>query len=91
MRRGQARGEQLAPIVRWEPTIGGEILLMDTLAMTLHLNIGDRTVRQYQPIACDRATRAPLWDALDVGARRQQIRPRRRATDASSPTRQRPA
>lgn len=76
MRRGQRKGELLAPIARWERTADGEMLLMDTLAMTLHLHIGARTVRRYPPIACDLATRAPLWDALAVGADRQTIRAR---------------
>lgn len=72
MRRGQAKGQQLQPIARWERTAtGDELLLMDTLAMTLHLNIGARTVRRYPAIACDLATRAPLWDAITVGAQRQ--------------------
>lgn len=77
MRRGQRKGEQLAPIARWEHTTDGdEMLLMDTLAMTLHLGIGPRTVRRYEPVACDLATRAPLWNALDVGAARQNVRAR---------------
>ncbi len=74
MRRGQRKGEQLTPIVRWEN--GDELLLMDTLAMTLHLGIGPRTVRRYPPVACDLATRSPLWDAVAVGALRQNVRAR---------------
>lgn len=78
MRRGQSKGEQLDPIVRWEPGgDDGELLLMDTRAMTLHLHVGDRTVRRYDPVACDVRTHAPLWDALDVGAARAQVRTRR--------------
>lgn len=77
MRRGQRKGEQLDPIARWENTgDGDEILLMDTLALTIHLGIGPRTVRRYPPVACDRVTRAPLWDAIAVGAHRQTVRPR---------------
>lgn len=78
MRRGQRKGEQLDPIARWEPGgDDGELLLMDTRAMMLHLHVGDRTVRRYEPVACDVGTRAPLWDALTVGAARAQVRTRR--------------
>lgn len=76
MRRGQSRGQQLDPIARWEPSDDGEVLLMDTLAMTIHLGVGARTVRRYEPVACDVETRAPLWDAAAVGAARQQVRAR---------------
>ncbi len=77
MRRGQARGQPADLIVRWEPDGDqGEVLLMDTAAMMLHLGIGDRTVRRYPPVACDIRTRAPLWDATDVGAARARIRTR---------------
>ncbi len=78
MRRGQHRGERPAPIARWEPGVDGELLLMDTLAMTIHLGVGDRTVRRYEPIACDVATRAPLWDADAVGTDRAAVRTRSR-------------
>ncbi len=72
MRRGQRKGEQLEPIARWEPCADGEeLLLMDTLAMSIHLRIGPRTVRRYPPVACDLRTRAPLWDAIAVGQLRQ--------------------
>lgn len=78
MRRGQARGEPADLIVRWEPDgDAGELLLMDTTAMMLHLGVGDRTVRRYEPIACDVHTRAPLWDATAVGAHRALVRTRR--------------
>lgn len=77
MRRGQSKGQRLDPIVRWEPGADGDVLLMDTTAMVLHLGVGDRTVRRYEPVACDVRTRAPLWDAVDVGARRAQVRRRR--------------
>ncbi len=78
MRRGQGKGERAEPIVRWEPDgETGEVLLMDTAAMMLHLGVGDRTVRRYPPIACDVHTRAPLWDAVDVGAQRATVRTRR--------------
>jgi hypothetical protein len=70
VRRGQRKGELSHPIARWAPDVDGEILLMDTLAMTLHLGVGDRTVRRYPPAACDVRTRAPLWDAYAVGAAR---------------------
>ena len=87
MRRGQHRGEHLDPIARWEPGVDGELLLMDTLAMTIHLGVGGRTVRRYEPIACDVATRAPLWDADAVSAARADVRTRtgstRRGTAAS--------
>lgn len=74
MRRGQRKGELLEPIARWENTADGDqLLLMDTLAMTLHLGIGPRTVRRYPPIACDQRTRAPLWDALAVGVARSRM------------------
>lgn len=74
MRRGQRRGERPDPIARWEPGGDAEVLLLDTLAMTIHLKIGDRTVRRYEPVACDIATRAPLWDALAVGDARRDMR-----------------
>ena len=77
MRRGQRRGEQLQPIARWEPDGDNEVLLLDTRAMTVHLRIGDRTVRRYEPVACDVATRAPLWDALAVGEARRKVKMRR--------------
>jgi hypothetical protein len=78
VRRGQSKGQLLDPIVRWEPGgDDGELLLMDTTAMMLHLGVGDRTVRRYEPIACDILTHAPLWDATLVGAARAQIRTRR--------------
>lgn len=73
MRKGQTKGQQPDPIARWEPDHDGEVLLMDTLAMTLHLSVGDRTVRRYEPVACDVATRAPLWDAIAVGRHRQTV------------------
>lgn len=77
MRRGQRKGERPDPIARWETRADGEVLLMDTLAMTIHLGIGGRTVRRYEPIACDLATRAPLWDALAVGDARRDVGLRR--------------
>ncbi len=83
MRRGQRRGDQPEPIARWEPDAGGEILLMDTLAMTIHLQVGARTVRRYEPVACDVVTRAPLWDAYAVGDARQSVR-RRSAPDRAT-------
>ena len=70
MRRGQHRGERSDPIARWEPDGDHEVLLLDTLGMTIHLGIGDRTVRRYEPVACDVRTHAPLWDALAVGEHR---------------------
>lgn len=76
MRRGQAKGQLPDPIVRWEPDGDGEVLLMDTRALTLHLGISDRTVRRYPAAACDAATRAPLWDATAVGAQRTTVRTR---------------
>ena len=86
MRRGQRKGEQLHPIARWEPTADDlEILLMDTLAMTLHLGITARTVRRYPPIACDLRTRAPLWDAMAVGAQRQHVKARTPTTASGLP------
>lgn len=72
MRRGQRKGDRPDPIARWS----GDLLLMDTLAMTIHLEVSDRTVRRYPPIACDLATRAPLWDALAVGDARRGVRAR---------------
>lgn len=86
MRRGQGKGQQAEPIARWEPAgDDGEVLLMDTQAMTIHLGVGDRTVRRYEAVACDVATRAPLWDALAVGAARRAVRSRTpRASRASS-------
>ncbi len=77
MRRGQRKGELLEPIARWEHDVDAEVLLMDTRAMTLHLGVGARTVRRYEPVACDVATRSPLWDALAVGEQRQTIDGRR--------------
>lgn len=79
MRRGQHRGETLDPIARWEPGGDGETLLMDTRAMTIHLGVGARTVRRYEPVACDVATRAPLWDADAVGDDRAGVRTRTRS------------
>jgi hypothetical protein len=80
VRRGQSKGQAADPIARWEPGGDeGELLLMDTAAMMLHLGVGDRTVRRYPPVACDVQTRAPLWDAVDVGAHRALVRTRRRA------------
>ena len=77
MRRGQGKGQEADPIARWEPAGDeGEVLLMDTKAMMIHLQVGDRTVRRYEAVACDVATRAPLWDALAVGAERQRVRRR---------------
>jgi hypothetical protein len=76
MRRGQLKGQLPDPIARWAPDGDGEVLLMDTAAMVLHLHVGDRTVRRYEPAACDVATHAPLWDALAVGAARAQVRTR---------------
>ncbi len=73
MRRGQRKGQRVDPIARWEPDGDGEVLLMDTTALVLHLSIGDRTVRRYEPVACDVATRAPLWDALAVGFARDAV------------------
>ncbi len=78
MRKGQRKGELAEPIARWQPGIGREVLMMDTQALTLHLEIGDRTVRRYEPVACDIATRAPLWDAEAVGQARQGTRARPR-------------
>jgi hypothetical protein len=77
VRRGQRRGEAPAPIARWERDGDSEVLLLDTQAMTIHLKIGDRTVRRYEPIACDVTTRAPLWDALAVGEARKEVKVRR--------------
>jgi hypothetical protein len=79
VRRGQGKGELADLIVRWEPGGDGEVLLMDTASMVAHLHVGDRTVRRYEPVACDVRTRAPLWDALDVAERRAKVRPRRTA------------
>lgn len=76
MRRGQRKGHLVDPIARWEPDVDGEILLMDTTALMLHLHIGDRTVRRYEAIACDAHTRAPLYDAAAVGAARQMVQSR---------------
>ncbi len=76
MRRGQRRGELAEPIARWEPDGDGEILLMDTKALMIHLEVGDRTVRRYEPVACDVATRAPLYDALAAGRARLGVRSR---------------
>lgn len=72
MRKGQAKGQLPDPIARWAPDADAEVLLMDTLAMTLHLGVGDRTVRRYEAVACDVATRAPLWDAMAVGQQREK-------------------
>lgn len=76
MRRGQRKGLMVDPIARWTAGVDGEVLLMDTPALMLHLRIGDRTVRRYEPIACDVRTRAPLYDADAVGAARQRVRTR---------------
>ena len=75
MRRGQSRGQQLEPIARWEPTPDGDVLLMDTRALMIHLGIGDRTVRRYREyeVKRDAATGTPLYDALAIGEARQKI------------------
>lgn len=78
MRKGQSKGQQVDPIARWAPDGDAELLLMDTRAMMIHLGIGDRTVRRYEPVACDVATRAPLWDAIAAGTARAGVRTRAR-------------
>ncbi len=86
MRRGQRKGEQLAPIARWEPAADGDdVLLTDTRATSMFLGIGARTVRRYDPIACDLATRAPLWDLFAVGAAREQTKAREPRTAPGLP------
>ncbi len=85
MRRGQRKGEPAEPIALWEAAAATEILLMDTKALMIHLEVGDRTVRRYDPVACDVATRAPLYDALAAGRARQGVRSRTpRATRAAA-------
>lgn len=81
MRRGQCKGQLLNPIARWETIDGVETLLMDTRALTLHLGISDRAVRRYPQhrVTTDRATGAPLYDALAVGAARAGVATRSRA------------
>ncbi len=79
MRRGQSKGQMVEPIARWEPDGDGEVLLMDTTALTIHLKINDRTVRRYPAAACDVRTHAPLWDAFTVADARAQVRTRTRA------------
>lgn len=76
MRRGQKRGQMVEPIARWEPGIDGDVLLLDPAAMRIHFQIDDRTVRRYEPVACDRATRAPLYDERQVAAHRATVRRR---------------
>jgi hypothetical protein len=84
MRRGQAKGQRPDPIARWEPGADGdEVLFMDTLAMTIHLGVDARTVRRYEAVACDVATRAPLWDAFAVGEARRTVRARARPASRS--------
>lgn len=75
MRKGQGKGQLLEPIVRWEPAGDGEVLLMDTRALMLHLGISDRTVRRYRAhrVKDDEKTGAPLYDALKIGADRKRL------------------
>jgi hypothetical protein len=85
VRRGQKRGELVEPIARWERGTDGEILLLDPTAMRIHFQIDDRTVRRYEPVACDRATRAPLYHEQQVAELRATVRRRtsRRARQAA--------
>ncbi len=86
MRRGQKRGEQPEPIARWEKSQDGEILLLDPAAMRIHFQIDDRTVRRYDPVACDIRTRAPLYHEQQVAEHRATVRrraPRRRPKQAA--------
>lgn len=78
MRRGQRRGQQLEPIARWAAGGDGERLLLDPTAMRLHFRIDDRTVRRYEPVACDSDTRAPLYDEAEVATARAGVRRRGR-------------
>jgi hypothetical protein len=93
VRRGQKRGELPEPIARWER--GGwryglgdreQMLLLDPTAMRIHFQMGDRAVRTYEPAACDRTTRAPLYHEQQVAAHRATVRrraPRRPAAQAA--------
>lgn len=77
MRRGQRRGEQPEPIARWAAGgDDGDRLLLDPAAMRIHFQIDDRTVRRYEPVACDKDTRAPLYDEEQVAQHRAGIRRR---------------
>lgn len=77
LRRGQRRGEQVQPIARWERNgDDGDLLLLDPTAMRLHFQIDARTVRTYEPVACDVATRAPLYDEQAVAVARAGVRRR---------------
>jgi len=85
VRKGQSKGQLLDPIARWETVDDrGEILLMDTRALTIHLGISDRTVRRYRnhQVKADEATGAPLYDAFAVGAERQNVQTRAPRADA---------
>lgn len=83
MRRGQRRGELVEPIARWAPGgDDGQRLLLDPTAMRIHFRIDERTVRRYDPVACDTTTRAPLYDEGEVSEQRQKTPRRRRPTAA---------
>lgn len=84
MRRGQARGQQVDPIARWEPGGDAEVLLMDPKAVQIHFGVSDRTVRRRcEPVACDVATRAPLYDQEDASTRLATVRARPGGTAAA--------
>lgn len=87
MRRGQRRGEQVEPIARWAPDgDDGPRLVLDPSAMRLHFRIDARTVRRYDPVACDVQTRAPLYDEEAVAAARAAIRRRSSRSPAAADT-----
>lgn len=84
MKRGQHRGEPADTIVRYEPGIDGETLLMDRASAALHLGVSERTVRRRcQPVACDVATRTPLYDEQDTAAACTNVRARPGGTIAA--------
>lgn len=87
MRRGQSRGTQVEPVARWERAGDDDVLLMDPAAVQLHFGFSERTVRRRcDPVACDVATRAPLYDEETAGAQLANVRARPGATAAARRT-----
>lgn len=81
MRRGQSPGAPVEPIARWERDGDDEVLLLDRTAAQLHFRVSERTVRRRcEPIACDVATRTPLYDEQTASRQLADVRARPGAT-----------